>query len=92
MSYCADTNILLRWVQPETPASAQARSAVKALHARGDIVFITPQNLVEFWAVATRPISVNGLGMTPEQADNEVKELEAFFPLLPDTSAIHPEW
>jgi len=71
MSYCADTNILLRWVHPGTVAGEQARQAAKKLRAQGETVYITPQNLVEFWSVATRPVSVNGLGLTPEEADAE---------------------
>jgi len=92
MAYCADTNILLRWVQPATDASQIARGAVEALHLKGEAVYITPQNLVEFWTVATRPADVNGLGMTVQQAEAELQQIEALFPLLPDTSAIHAEW
>ena len=55
MAYCADTNILLRWTEPRTEACEQARAAVKALRARGETVYITPQNIVEFLCVATRP-------------------------------------
>jgi predicted nucleic acid-binding protein len=92
MPYCADTNILLRWTEPGTEQCEQARSAVKELRSQGETVYITPQNLVEFWSVATRPTDVNGLGLTPDQADAEAGKLEALFPLLPDTAAIHPEW
>jgi predicted nucleic acid-binding protein len=92
MAYCADTNILLRWIQPGTDASRQARAAVDALHINGEAVYITPQNLVEFWTVATRPAEVNGLGLSPAQADVEMANMERLFPLLPDTPAIHDEW
>lgn len=92
MAYCADTNILLRWTEPGTEHCEQARAAGKALRSQGEIVYITSQNLVEFWAVATRPMDANGLGLTPDQADAEAGKLEALFPLLPDTAAIHPEW
>jgi len=79
MAYCADTNILLRWVQPATDASQIARGAVEALHLKGEAVYITPAD-------------VNGLGMTVQQAEAELQQIEALFPLLPDTSAIHAEW
>jgi predicted nucleic acid-binding protein len=92
MPYCADTNILLRWTEPGTEPCEQARAAVKAIRANGDVVYIMSQNLVEFWSVATRPKEVNGLGLTIEQADGEASKLEALFPLLPDTAAIHTEW
>jgi hypothetical protein len=65
MTYLADTNILLRWVSPADPQRSLAVDSVKALQRRGEVVHITPQNLIEFWGVATRPAAVNGLGMSP---------------------------
>jgi predicted nucleic acid-binding protein len=92
MSYCLDTNILLRWIEPGTPMCEQARSAVQALRALGEDIYILPQNIVEFWNGATRPTNVNGLGLTPAQADAEIGKIEALFPLLADTPAVHTEW
>lgn len=92
MPYCADTNILLRWIEPGTPMCIQAQEAVKALRLKNELVYITPQNLVEFWNAATRPTTSNGLGLSPAQADKEASKLEALFPLLPDTPDIHKEW
>jgi len=42
---------------------------VKALTARGESLCFASQNLIEFWNVCTRPISKNGLGLTPAQTD-----------------------
>jgi predicted nucleic acid-binding protein len=92
MAYLADTNVLLRWIEPGTPACEQAREAVKALRASGEAVVIMPQNVVEFWNAATRPRGANGMGLTPAQADAEVRQMEALFPLVPETPAIYPEW
>jgi len=92
MAYLADTNVLLRWIEPGTPMCEQAREAVKTLRSSGELVFITPQNIVEFWNGATRPRSANGLGLTPAQADAEVRQLEALFPMAPETPAIYPQW
>lgn len=92
MSYLADTNVLLRWVQPSDPERATAVAAVDALWDQGEEVYITPQNLIEFWNVATRPHTANGLGLTPAQADVEASQLETIFPLVPDTAAIYPQW
>jgi predicted nucleic acid-binding protein len=92
MSYLADTNVLLRWVQPADPLNAVASAAVEALLDQGERVYVTPQNFVEFWSVATRPASVNGLGMTPVEADAEVGRLEQLFLLAPDDPAIYGEW
>jgi predicted nucleic acid-binding protein len=92
MAYLVDSNILLRWVQLTAPEHPMAVAAVRALRLRGESLFITPQNEVEFWNAATRPAAVNGLGLTPAQADAELQRLEMLFPLLPDTAAIHAEW
>jgi predicted nucleic acid-binding protein len=92
MSYLADTNILLRWVQPDDPQRAVALAAVESLIRSGETILITPQNVVEFWNAATRPRTANGLGLTLQQADEEAHHLETLFPLAPDTPAIHPEW
>jgi predicted nucleic acid-binding protein len=91
-AYLADTNILLRWAQPSDPLHHLTTAAVKELLRRGDQVYVTPQNYVEFWSVATRPAAVNGLGMSPTEAAAELRQLEALFPLLPDVPAIYPEW
>jgi hypothetical protein len=51
-----------------------------------------PQNLYEFWVVATRPIAANGLGLSAAEADSELTCFEALFPQLADTPALLPEW
>jgi predicted nucleic acid-binding protein len=92
MPYLADTNILLRWVSPADPQHSLAVDAVKELQRQGEIVHITPQNLIEFWSVATRFMAVNGLGMSLAEAEREVESLERLFPLVPDSPAVYAEW
>ena len=71
---------------------ADAVRAVSTLLSRGDRVCIIPQNLIEFWAVCTRPVANNGLGLTPAQTEAEVSKVESLLTLLPDSPAIYPEW
>jgi len=85
-----DTNTLLRTLQPLHPQRETARSAIKALTARGHELQLVPQNLMELWVVATRPVGQNGLSI-PE-ATSELMRLKSMFPLLPDTPAIYPVW
>jgi predicted nucleic acid-binding protein len=66
--------------------------AVSALLARSERVCIIPQNLIEFWNVATRPADKNGLGFTPAQTETEVSKIESLLTVLPDSPAIYPEW
>lgn len=50
------------------------------------------QNFVEFWTVATRPVESNGLGMTTEEAAQELAVLKDLFRLLTEPSSIFEEW
>jgi predicted nucleic acid-binding protein len=92
MSYLADTNVAARWGLPSDPLYPVIRQAIFTLQARREIVYITPQILVEFHALATRPMEANGFGWTPEAARNEARNMEAVFPLLPETAMIYPLW
>ena len=74
------------------PQRETARVAIKALAARGHELHLVPQNLVELWVVATRPVSQNGLGLSITEATSELTRLKMMFPLLPDTPAIYPVW
>ncbi len=88
----ADTNLLLRFVELGHPSNPIATRAIHRIRRRGATVFACPQNFVEFWAVATRPISANGLGFSTAQSEIELAKIETLFPMLPDDPAIYPEW
>jgi predicted nucleic acid-binding protein len=88
----ADTNILLRSAEPAHPTHQQAVNAVKTLLANGDRVCLIPQNLIEFWNVATRPVDKNGFGWSPTKTDVEISRLESLLTVLPDSQAIYREW
>jgi predicted nucleic acid-binding protein len=92
MRVLVDTNILLRSAQPTHPLSSQATSAVSKLLRQEDAVFFCAQNIAEFWNVATRPAEVNGLGLSHEEALQEVASIESLLTLLPDIPAIYPVW
>lgn len=87
-----DTNLLLRFAEPAHAMHLVAMNALDAMRQYGEDVYICPQNLVEFWVVATRPASANGLGMTTRQAEAELARMEFLFPVLPDTASIYSFW
>ena len=58
MSYLVDTNVLLRSVQKSHPMESEAANSIELLIRHREILVITPQNLIEFWCVATRPEGV----------------------------------
>lgn len=90
--YLLDTNILLRVVQLEAPTHIMAVEAVASLLEKDEAVFITAQNLIEFWAVATRSVEVNGLGWPPAVTAGEIQQLRQQIPMLEDQSGIFVNW
>ena len=60
-----DSNILLRWVQPNDPDYSVVASALETLAKRGAVLCYTSQNVAEFWSACTRPVDRNGFGLTP---------------------------
>lgn len=90
--WLADSNILIRWVQPQDRQFALIRSAVQRVEDSRDIPCYVSQNLGEFWSAMTRPIERNGYGMSPAQAEHHARTIESRFRLLPDSPAIHVEW
>lgn len=71
---------------------AAATQATTTLIRQGEIVHIIPQNLYEFWSVATREIKYNGLGLSVSEAQTELAKLRSLFSFLPDTPAICSQW
>ncbi|HBI43465.1 MAG TPA: PIN domain nuclease [Planctomycetales bacterium] len=62
------------------------------MHRRGEVLHITPQVLVEFRNVATRPKAVNGAGLPIVDAEAHAATFESKFPLLADTADVYPAW
>lgn len=92
MSVLVDTNVLLRRTQPGHPSCEAAVNSVARLLAAGQTVCINPQNIAEFWNVATRPIAFNGLGFSVALTLREVETIERLLTLLPDSPAVYGEW
>ncbi|MBO1065855.1 MULTISPECIES: PIN domain-containing protein [Nostocales] len=92
MKYLVDTNILLRLVQKNSPMHLDTQRAILTLKKQGNFLCIIPQNIIEFWAVATRPLDKNGLGLSITQAEEESEKLKKIFILELDTPQIFTEW
>ena len=60
MAYLADTNVADRRVLPADPQYQSVCDAIDRLRWQGAALYITPQVLVEFHALATRPTEANG--------------------------------
>ena len=57
-----DTNIIVRFADIESLDYSHINDAIFQILSQGDRCCITAQVIIEFWVVATRPVSVNGLG------------------------------
>ncbi len=87
-----DTSTLLRTLQPRHAQHEAATRALEVLPERGRELHIVPQNLIELWVVATRPVEQNGLGLSPAAAATELRRLKSMLPLLPETPALFQAW
>src|SRR5215471_8492360 len=92
MPYLLDTNILVRILQRTDPQYYAIRTALRTLRARGERLCFTAQNLMEFWRVCTRPVDVNGFGLTIAETDRRARVIERFYTFLPDIQMIFTEW
>jgi predicted nucleic acid-binding protein len=92
-----DANLLARMTDSANPQYGVARRAIQSLLAKNEQLIIAPQNLYEFWAVATRksgppPGGQNGLGMTPDQASQWLRFFQRRFTLLFDRDDLLMRW
>jgi predicted nucleic acid-binding protein len=92
MEYLLDTNVLIALLNAESPARRLATNTIAQLSAAGDRCWLAPQVLVEFWAVATRPIAANGLNWTVEKTALQIQELLDSLPLLSETPELFRAW
>ncbi len=92
MNYLVDTNILTRMADPAHTMHQEALDAVTLLIQQGHTLHVVPQNIYEFWVVATRPESVNGLGKTAAEALLDLTNLKSLFLWLDDSPLVYGVW
>jgi predicted nucleic acid-binding protein len=91
-SYLMDTNIILRFADTHSSEYEIINNAIFQILLQDGKCFITPQVLIEFWVVATRPVAVNGLGWTPEVTEQAVQMLINQFEWLEEIPDIFHIW
>src|ERR1700674_1009394 len=92
MDVLADTNILVRRINRFDAQHKETRSALKILQDQGHRLCVVPQNIIECWSVATRPLERNGLGLLPAHMQRIADRIEEVFHLLPRTTEVFGEW
>jgi predicted nucleic acid-binding protein len=88
MYILVDTNILLRSVELIHPQHQIAIGALATLRVNGHEPVLVPQVVYEFWAVATRPVSLNGLGLDPALVDAAVDDIMQAYPIYDDRGVL----
>lgn len=91
-SVLADTNILLRPVEPSGPEHPVVIAAIQNLSAKGTTFVIAAQVLFEFWVVATRLVTANGFGWEPSVVATAVGQLRQRFSILSEGSDLFGRW
>lgn len=92
MSVLLDSNILLRFSQIGSLQHPAARKAIIRLRLASEDIYIVPQNIVEFWSVATRPMESNGLGLSILETKIEIRKFKRLFDLRDDPPNIFRVW
>jgi predicted nucleic acid-binding protein len=87
-----DTNVLLRFLEPEDSGYSLIRSVMRAIRGRGDEICFASQSLVEFWNVCTRPADRNGLGLSIPETDRRARIVEGQFLRLTESEHVHEQW
>ncbi len=92
MTILLDTNILLRIAETSHPRHQVVIHALETLKAGRHRLVIIPQNLYEFWTVATRTLASNGLGQRPEDVLVLLEHFCDVLRLLRDERSIYENW
>lgn len=86
-----DTNILLRSKQRNSPYFIEVSEKLLSLVEQDELI-IAPQTVYEFYVVATRPVDVNGFGLSTDEAITEVDNLIDTYQLLLETEETFQRW
>ena len=92
MSIILDTNILVRLKDGASPERANCAAVMNPIVIARTHLRICTQVMIEYWVVATRPVAVNGLGLTPAQADMDLDDVLKIIPLIPEPPLIGARW
>ena len=92
MNWIIDTSVITRTIHSGTEQQQIAIDSLSKLRIQNETLCVVPQNLVEFWAVATRPIVANGLGLTIEQAESEILQIKLHFVLKTENETLFENW
>ena len=86
------SNILLRLDDTAHFQHSDVQAAIERLGSSEHEIFVVPKVIYEYWGVATRPTSVNGLGLDVIRVNDAITEWLEFFTLLRDERTVFQFW
>ncbi|WP_425613747.1 type II toxin-antitoxin system VapC family toxin [Anatilimnocola sp. NA78] len=92
MRVLLDTNILLRLTETGHQQHQLADKAVEMLLELGEELVVVPQIFYEYWAVVTRPVAQNGIGLSVAQANSNIQSFQHMFRFLRDERTVFEFW
>jgi predicted nucleic acid-binding protein len=92
VTWLLDTNVLLYLANPAALQHDAATRAVMRILADGSRLTVAAQVLFEFWSVATRPVSANGLGWTVAQTHLAIDGFRTRFFVLEEKPEVVDLW
>lgn len=92
MRIAVDTSVIVRYTNRTDAHFHEVHERIRELHAAGHELSIAPQSVYEYWAVATRPSSANGLGQTIDDTERALLLILRAFVLIPDPPDLLDRW
>jgi predicted nucleic acid-binding protein len=92
MTILLDTNVLVSLANPTDTHHALTVETIQGLRSQKVPMRLVPQIVYEFWVVATRDLSANGLGYSPEDCGFLIDHFLSVFPMLEDSPGLFQEW
>jgi predicted nucleic acid-binding protein len=92
MKILLDTNILIRVLNSNHRDNLEIREALELLVLNEHELALVPQNLYEYFVVATRPVSANSFGLNSVDANYNIDRAIALFHLMLDERGIFGHW
>lgn len=92
MKWLLDTSILIATIHNDDLRQTVSLEALQHLLRKDEELCVFPQNLTEFWAVATRPVTSNGYGLSTADAENEIAQIKLQFILKREDETIFKNW
>jgi predicted nucleic acid-binding protein len=87
-----DTSVLLRLANINDVQHHITMSCISRLEGLDHELIVCAQTLIEFRSVATRPVSVNGLGMSSEACGEHIDEFASNFDFVQDSPQLFLYW